>query len=399
VVALAWRHALAEARFRMFHSLGFMLATPVATAQEAFARFEGTTAQIEDKYDGMRAQIHCGDPDQPGRVRIFSRNREDVTRSFPELADLFANVTTAAILDGEILAWDFSQQRARPFTALQQRLGRKRVNAGMPAETPVLYMAFDLLLLRDKLLLDSPLRQRREALESWAAAQEKELPGIWTGKGTSQPSLFEAEAGAEGDEAERDRARFKIAPAVALPAAEGIDAAFSNSQLRGNEGLMVKSLSSSYQPGRRGGAWVKLKRELATLDVVVTAVEYGHGRRASVLSDYTFAVRDGDALRNVGKAYSGLTDVEIAEMTRWFLEHSLDERNGQIIVEPKIVLEVAFNNVMRGERHDSGYSLRFPRILRLRTDKPVEEIDTVARVAEIFRSQEAGQPEMQRTSV
>jgi DNA ligase-1 len=390
VVALAWRHALAEARFRMFHSLGFMLATPTASAQEAFARFEGAMAQIEDKYDGMRAQIHCGDPEQPGRVRIFSRTREDVTGSFPELGEIFANVSTAAILDGEILAWDFSQQRARPFTALQQRLGRKRVTAGMLAEAPVIYMVFDLLLHGEDLLLDVPLQQRREALESWAAAQETETPGIWAGKGASQPSLFEAETSAE-EEAVRDRARLKIAPAAALPSAEAIEAAFSNSQLRGNEGLMLKSLSSPYQPGRRGGAWIKLKRELATLDVVVTAVEYGHGRRAAVLSDYTFAVREGEALRNVGKAYSGLTDVEIADLTRWFLEHTLDERNGQVVVEPRIVLEVAFNNVMRGERHDSGYSLRFPRILRIRSDKPVEEIDTLDRVAEIFRSQGANQ--------
>jgi DNA ligase-1 len=127
------------------------------------------------------------------------------------------------------------------------------------------------------------------------------------------------------------------------------------------------------------------------LDVVVTAVEYGHGRRASVLSDYTFAVRDGSHLRNVGKAYSGLTDEEILTMTQWFLEHTVESNRSQLIVEPRIVIEVAFNNVMQGDRHDSGYSLRFPRILRLRPDKPVEEIDTLDRVAEIFRSQHATQ--------
>ena len=152
---------------------------------------------------------------------------------------------------------------------------------------------------------------------------------------------------------------------------------------------MLKSLESTYQPGRRGSAWIKLKRELATLDVVVTAVEYGHGRRAAVLSDYTFAVRDGSRLRNVGKAYSGLTDEEILTMTQWFLDHTVESNRSQLIVEPKIVIEVAFNNVMQGDRHDSGYSLRFPRILRLRPDKPVEEIDTLDRVAELFHSQHA----------
>ena len=183
-------------------------------------------------------------------------------------------------------------------------------------------------------------------------------------------------------------ARLKVAPVSHAISPQQIDDAFTAAQARGNEGLMLKSLESTYQPGRRGSAWIKLKRELATLDVVVTAVEYGHGRRAAVLSDYTFAVRDGSQLRNVGKAYSGLTDEEILTMTQWFLDHTIETNRSQLIVEPKIVLEVAFNNVMQSERHDSGYSLRFPRILRLRPDKPVEEIDTLERVAEIFRSQE-----------
>ncbi len=150
---------------------------------------------------------------------------------------------------------------------------------------------------------------------------------------------------------------------------------------------MVKDLNSAYTPGRRGKSWLKLKRELATLDVVVTAVEWGHGKRAKVLSDYTFAVRDGDQLLNVGKAYSGLTDKEIAEMTQWFLEHTLEDHGFTRIVEPKVVLEVAFNNMMKSDRHASGFALRFPRILRIRNDKPVEEIDTLDRVREIYDNQ------------
>ncbi|MFZ1944145.1 MAG: ATP-dependent DNA ligase, partial [Acidobacteriaceae bacterium] len=184
-------------------------------------------------------------------------------------------------------------------------------------------------------------------------------------------------------------ARLKLAPISHATSPQKIDQAFTAAQARGNEGLMLKSLESTYQPGRRGSAWIKLKRELATLDVVVTAVEYGHGRRAAVLSDYTFAVRDGSRLRNVGKAYSGLTDEEILTMTQWFLDHTVESNRSQVIVKPKIVIEVAFNNVMQGDRHDSGYSLRFPRILRLRPDKPVEEIDTLDRVAELFHSQHA----------
>jgi DNA ligase 1 len=150
---------------------------------------------------------------------------------------------------------------------------------------------------------------------------------------------------------------------------------------------MIKDPQSPYTPGRRGKSWLKLKRELATLDVVVTAVEFGHGRRIGVLSDYTFAVRDGDRLLNIGKAYSGLTDVEIVEMTKWFLEHTIDDGGFRRSVEPKIVLEVAFNNIMKSDRHSSGYALRFPRIVRLRPDKLPEEADTVDRVEEIFAKQ------------
>ena len=147
---------------------------------------------------------------------------------------------------------------------------------------------------------------------------------------------------------------------------------------------MVKDRRSPYTPGRRGKSWLKLKRELATLDVVVTAVEWGHGKRVHVLSDYTFAVRDGDVLLNVGKAYSGLTDVEIADMTQWFLQHTLEDQGFRRLVEPSIVLEVAFNNVMRSDRHESGFALRFPRILRIRNDKPAEDIDTLGAVREVY---------------
>ena len=426
VVDLARSDTLSTARFQMFHPLGFMLATPAANAEEAFARFAASvgeefaptsargiarsteqpglaeesasarppqssaqaesSAQIEDKYDGMRAQVHCGDPQQPGRVRIFSRTREDVTASFPELAEWFSAVKTPAILDGEILAWDFTTDRALPFTSLQPRLSRKRVTAAMRTDAPIVYMAFDLLLAEDDLLLQAPLRLRRERLQAWtsAALQSVDTKTIQKISASPQASLFATDTVTDSEDAP---ARLKLAPTTHASSPHQIDQAFTAAQARGNEGLMLKSLESTYQPGRRGSAWIKLKRELATLDVVVTAVEYGHGRRAAVLSDYTFAVRDGGRLRNVGKAYSGLTDEEILTMTEWFLQHTVESNRSQLIVEPKIVIEVAFNNVMQGDRHDSGYSLRFPRILRLRPDKPVEEIDTVARVAEIFHFQ------------
>jgi DNA ligase-1 len=178
------------------------------------------------------------------------------------------------------------------------------------------------------------------------------------------------------------------APFARASKPEELEELFTAAQARGNEGLMIKDLKSPYTPGRRGKSWLKMKRELATLDVVVTAVEYGHGKRIGVLSDYTFAVRDGERLVNVGKAYSGLTDVEIAEMTKWFLEHTVDDQGFRREVEPKIVLEVAFNNVMKSDRHESGYALRFPRIVRLRPDKSPEEADTIERVEEIYQRQD-----------
>jgi DNA ligase-1 len=178
------------------------------------------------------------------------------------------------------------------------------------------------------------------------------------------------------------------APVFHASSAGKLDQLFEAAQARGNEGLMIKDPESAYTPGRRGKSWLKLKRELATLDVVVTAVEYGHGKRIRVLSDYTFAVWDGNRLANIGKAYSGLTDAEIAEMTKWFLEHKVEDQGFRLIVEPKIVLEVAFNNMMRSDRHDSGYALRFPRIVRLRPDKLPEDADTIERAKEIYEKQE-----------
>jgi len=192
-----------------------------------------------------------------------------------------------------------------------------------------------------------------------------------------------------GDDESTNVVRRVRAPNASASSPEELEGLFTVAQARGNEGLMIKDLESTYTPGRRGKSWLKMKRELATLDVVVTAVEYGHGKRIGVLSDYTFAVRDGERLLNVGKAYSGLTDVEISEMTQWFLEHTIEDQGFRREVEPKIVLEVAFNNLMKSDRHASGYALRFPRIVRLRPDKLPEDADTIDRVKEIYAAQDA----------
>jgi DNA ligase-1 len=391
VAAMAAAETLAQARMRLFHPLGFMLASPLAGVEEAMARFAPKAAaeavpalpiavQMEDKYDGIRAQLHCGDPAQPGRVTLFSRNREDIGLSFPELIEAFAAMPEPVVLDGEVLAWQPASAteaaHAMPFAALAQRLGRKRVPTQMRDQIPVVFMAFDLLARHGELLLDQPLSVRRQQLEALvAAAAPFTLPA-----GAAQGSLF------AGDEF-AGFPRLRLAPATRLVSAEQLDRAYQDARARGNEGIMLKDLASPYQPGRRGLAWLKLKRELATLDVVVTAAEFGHGKRAHVLSDYTFAVRDGEELKNIGKAYSGLTDAEIAALTKLLKEHTLEDFGHFRSVEPVLVLEVAFNNIQRSDRHNSGFALRFPRILRIRDDKPVEEIDTLARVEELYQSQ------------
>jgi DNA ligase-1 len=400
----AFAGTLGEARMKLFHPLGFMLASPVESPEEAVERFtgkepsakDGEDAQknakieafLEDKYDGMRAQLHCGAAESPGRVAIYSRNREDITESYPDLVEAFAGVTTSdgagLILDGEILGWDHNTGQALPFAVLGQRIGRKRVGNDMRVQVPVIFMAFDLMFARGELLLSFPLRDRRNRLEaeverlvdvaqSPLALQERK----------AQVGLFEEEVAAEPKQP-----RLMIAPSRLVESAEEIDRAYADARARANEGVMLKAAGSVYQPGRRGISWVKLKRELATLDVVITGAEYGHGKRAGLLSDYTFAVRDASGeLKNVGKAYSGVTDAEIAELTDFLKAHTLEDFGQFRTVEPLVILEVAFNNIMRSDRHASGFALRFPRILRIRKDKPLEEIDTVERVEEVYQSQ------------
>jgi DNA ligase-1 len=370
-----------------------MLASPVESAQEGLSYF--AEAEVEDKYDGIRAQAHVAG----GEVKIFSRTRDEITESFPELPGALAGLPQDAILDGEIVAWEEGSAqglgRARPFTFLQQRLGRKKVSARMLREIPVAYLAFDVLYAGGELVIDLPLRERALILDALLASENLKHPSTSLSAGREHRGA-QRKSGPQGKFAFGDEESFSVARVIRAPAfraasPEELEQLFLAAQARGNEGLMIKDLTSPYTPGKRGKSWLKMKRELATLDVVVTAVEYGHGRRIGVLSDYTFAVWDGGRLVNIGKAYSGLTDAEIAEMTRWFLEHTIEHQGFRRAVEPKIVLEVAFNNMMRSERHESGYALRFPRILRLRLDKSPEDADTLERAREIYESQHKGE--------
>ena len=351
-LALAAQNRLGSAAVRLFHPLGFMLAAPVETPEELFDEELTDTPTssllVEEKYDGIRAQVH---KDQSGKVRIFSRTLDEVTE-FPELVPAIHVLPGELILDGEILAWRDS--RPLPFTELQKRLGRKHLDMFIQNDIPVKYVAFDLLYQDGQLLLNEPLSQRKVRLDVLAA--------------NAPPPI-------------------RVAGRVECASAGAVRLAFKKALAAGHEGVVAKSADSPYTPGRRGGYWFKIKEPFATLDVVVTAVEYGHGKRHHVLSDYTFAVRDGDRLLNIGKAYSGLTDAEIAEYTKFFLEHTLEDHGQARSVEPLVVLEVAFNNIQKSTRHASGYALRFPRIVRIRTDKAPSEIDTLDTVAKLFARQ------------
>jgi DNA ligase-1 len=416
---LAAEGRLAEAKMRLFHPIGFMLAGPAENAEDALAYFQN--AWVEDKYDGIRAQAHCSGE----TVRFFSRTRDEITESFPELPDALAGLQQDAILDGEIVAWSYlagedsseswerrasspvqNTGRALPFSALQRRLGRKKVSENLMRDVPVVYIIFDVLYAGDELTIDIPLRERAKILERLLAEQKpihhgdtetRRKPGIVQ---TELDFASQVARVAFADHREpmtesvlpttynvRRTTEVIRAPVLQASSPAELDALFDAAQARGNEGLMIKDPESPYTPGRRGKSWLKLKRELATLDVVVTAAEYGHGKRIGVLSDYTFAVRDRGRLLNIGKAYSGLTDAEILEMTKWFLDHTVEDQGFRRIVEPKIVLEVAFNNVMKSDRHASGYALRFPRIVRLRPDKLPQEADTLARARQIYEKQ------------
>jgi DNA ligase 1 len=337
---------------RLFHPIKFMLATPAADLTD-IARTMPEEFLVEDKFDGIRAQAHVAN----GRVAIYSRTMDEITHRFPELVEPLRSLKTEAIIDGEIVP--ANDESILPFSELQKRLGRKTVGTQLLVAVPVVLIAYDLLYADSKILIDEPLAERRRVLEEL-------VPGGGPVR-LSEGKLFK-EAGLLDDEFDRARAR-------------------------GNEGLMIKSPHSSYKPGRRGREWLKLKRAIATLDVAVTAVEVGHGKRRHLLSDYTFAVRrsnEEDELLNIGKAYSGLTDQELMELTEWFKAHTVQEfGHGRVrIVEPSIVIEVTFDRVQPSKRHKSGYALRFPRILRLRPDKTTQDIDTLETVKRLVEDTE-----------
>ena len=346
---LALKGELQRAELSLFRPIKCMLASPEPTAESIWARFaqesDGTapTVYVEHKFDGIRAQLHRG----ATRVEIFSRDLRRMTDQFAELTEQARAFEDEIILDGEIMAFELGKKLT--FFDLQKRLGRKNEGSDLfavaSADVPVVFVAFDLLWKNGQSFLRKPLQERRDHL------REIKLPP-----------------------------QFQIAEVYPAHSAEEIEDAFQLARRRLNEGLMVKDPGSIYSPGRRGMFWFKLKKELATLDVVVVAAELGHGKRNHVLSDYTFAVRDEETgeLSTIGKAYSGLTDVEIAELTEHFKKQTIKNRGRYREVKPDTVLEIAFDSIQPSTRHASGLALRFPRIKAIRRDKTLEAIDTLA---------------------
>jgi DNA ligase-1 len=356
VALLARADQLCCAAFCLFHPIQFMLATPQETAADAHKTMAGRTFFCEDKLDGIRAQVHK----QGDRVAIYTRTMDRADEAFPDVVAAMRRVPGDFLMDGEIVPW--TNDAVAPFAHLQRRLGRKSPSEEILRDYPVAIIAFDLLYVDGELLMDVPLKERRGKLEALAARTPAGL-------------------------------RLNVTGVKEVNSIEEITTAFDAAKARRNEGLVLKDPDSAYLPGRRGKNWLKIKTHLPTLDCVVTAAEHGHGKRRGVLSDYTFAVwdcepADEDAqLVNIGKAYSGVTDAEIAQLTERFksIAHHTDGR--VYWVRPQVVMEVAFDQIQRSARHAGGYALRFPRIKRIRWDKRPEDADRLARVAEIHASE------------
>jgi DNA ligase 1 len=337
---------LGEVKIEPMRPTNFMLAEPMSSAEEISSYFEGRALFAEYKYDGVRAQVHK----LGGEVKIFSRRLEEMTQSFPEVVEAAARIPHNLVLDGEIVAFR-EGEGPLSFQLIQRRLRRADVEESKRI-APVRYYCFDLLYMDRSPIYREAFRARRAAL--WGLL-----------KGTS----------------------IKKADSKTVRTSKEIGAFFRESRSLGYEGLVLKDPDSPYTPGRRGRFWAKLKEELDTLDVVIVAAEFGHGKRAGKISDYTFAVRDGAGLKVIGKAYSGLTDKEIEDMMVRIKGLTVGEVGYRMAVKPEIVLEVAFDSIQRSERHDSGYALRFPRIKAIREDKGAADIDTLARVKEIYEGQ------------
>src|SRR5215211_5493819 len=372
VAVLAKKNLLHNAIMKPFVPVSFMLADVMFSAEEII-NYYNKPLICEYKYDGIRLQLHKFNKE----VRLFSRNLVEITYAFPELVKAAIETTIETtntmlsnqvdfIVDGELIA--FKNGKPLHFQELQKRLRRKNVTNSIQTEVPIYYFIYDIMYFKNYQVLKKSLFDRKDILSSISF---------------KEPII---------------NSSYKIVESI-----EKVIAIFNESKDNGYEGLVVKDPLSQYHPGKRGRYWMKLKKELDTIDVVIVIAEYGHGKRAGVLSDYTFAVIDEEInnnnnynnnfyeknsrLKTIGKAYSGLTDKEIDEMTKKLREITLEDKGNIIRVKPEIVLEVAFDTIQKSDRHNSGFALRFPRIKNIRIDKGIKDIDTLEKVKQIYKNQ------------
>ncbi|MBV9176298.1 MAG: ATP-dependent DNA ligase [Nitrososphaeraceae archaeon] len=353
VSLLAKRNLLHTALIKLLSPISYMLADVMLTAEEII-KYYNKPLICEYKYDGIRAQVHKFGQE----VRLFSRKLVDVTNAFPELVNAALAVRSSSsdidfILDGEVMA--FQNGKPLHFHELQKRLHKKNVTEQIMTDVPLVYVVYDIMYFNGENTIGKSIKGRKEILSNISF---------------KDPII---------------NSTYRV-----VNSEQEIIAMFEESRDIGHEGLVLKDLDSQYHPGKRGRYWMKLKKELDTIDAVVVIAEYGHGKRAGVLSDYTFAVRDdtdSNQLRTIGKAYSGLTDDEIFEITKKLRSIMIKDEGYSIIVKPEIVLEIAFDSIQKSNRHDSGFALRFPRIKNIREDKDAADIDTLQKVKQIYEKQ------------
>ena len=315
----------------------FFLAYPIADNLDDLGPLHD--CQIEWKWDGIRGQVI----QRSGQVFIWSRGEELVTEKYPEITESAAGLPEGTVLDGEILPWRAGHPL--PFSELQRRIGRKKVGKKLLQQVPTIFLVYDVLEHGGEDFRSEPLNRRRKILAELNDA------------------YFEN--------------RIRLSPTVTTDTWAALAALREQSRQRGVEGFMLKRLDSAYQVGRKRGDWWKWKVDPLTADAVLIYAQRGHGRRAGLFTDYTFAVWRGDALVPFAKAYSGLSDEEIRQVDH-FIQRNTVERFGPVrSVQPKLVFEVAFDGIQKSSRHKSGLAVRFPRIARWRRDKQIEDADTI----------------------
>ncbi|MGN6630450.1 MAG: ATP-dependent DNA ligase [Candidatus Nitrosocosmicus sp.] len=404
VAVLSKENSLDSATIDPFVPMSFMLADVMFSSSEIIEYFKKPLFG-EYKYDGIRVQLHkFGD-----KCKLFSRNLADISYAFPEVIEDATQIkvipndkdkeedkedanpkeefllknkndkykqsikdNTDFILDGEWIA--FKNNKPLHFQELQKRLGKKTSKDDIVNEIPVCYIVYDIMFFEKDQVINRTLEHRKKILSKFMLKNSC----------------------------------IDIAQSDILISAKEIENKFRESRSKGHEGLVIKDPLSRYHPGKRGRYWIKLKEELDTIDAVIVMAEYGHGKRAGTLSDYTLAVKDFEDtlslredsdsifsgnlypfknLKIIGKAYSGLSNKEIDEMTKELKSLTIEDKGNRIIVEPKIILEVSFDTVQKSNRHGSGYALRFPRIKNIRYDKDSKDIDSLDKIKSIYENQ------------